>query len=171
MKICSSIIYYWFYFYYYTIFSVQSCCCVVVVTVSVADRRWNVAALSFAVDGLIRVSQTVFFFYFFFWLGRCGNLKANLVRSASSAAPAPPTLFPGLSPRIYDDNAFAVIIISQTQTMNFIIFPSIRSNSRLELRWSVRKLQTGNSKAFKHPLFPHAPLGKNVQLLAGGWAG
>ncbi|XP_070852920.1 LOW QUALITY PROTEIN: uncharacterized protein [Drosophila suzukii] len=30
--------------------------------------------------------------------------------------------------------------------MNFIIFPSIRSNSRLELRWSVRKLQTGNRK-------------------------
>ncbi|KMY87922.1 uncharacterized protein LOC26526408 [Drosophila erecta] len=25
--------------------------------------------------------------------------------------------------------------------MNFIIFPSIRSNSRLERRWSVRKLR------------------------------
>lgn len=43
--------------------------------------------------------------------------------------------------RLYDDNAFAVIIISQTQTMNFIIFPSIYDSvpSRvvecLNIRW------------------------------------
>lgn len=59
---------------------------------------------------------------------------------------------------LYDDNAFAVIIISQTQTMNFIIFPSIYDGSKpwaasrrddvecLNIRWLTRSLGR-----------PHAP--------------
>lgn len=50
-------------------------------------------------------------------MGRCGNLKAKFSALTSSAQRP--------EGRLYDDNAFAVIIISQTQTMNFIIFPSI----------------------------------------------
>lgn len=50
-------------------------------------------------------------------MGRCGNLKAKFSALTSSDRRS--------ERRLYDDNAFAVIIISQTQTVNFIIFPSI----------------------------------------------
>lgn len=100
---------------------------------------------------LVEVVSSFFVVFFFVGVsGRCGNLKANLVRF--------PPLFVGPLCGFYDDNAFAVIIISQTQTMNFIIFPSIH-NGRTFVGSFVKlsKLQNSASKAFKHPLFPHAP--------------